>query len=297
MQRVAFIGLGNMGLPMAANLSAAGLEVHCFDLSKAAAERAAEKGCRLSASPAAASEGAEAVITMLPDNRAVTEVYLGERGLIGVLKSRPLLIDCSTIAPETARTVAGEAAAKGFEMIDAPVSGGVARASDGSLSFMIGGSAKTLARSRPLLELMGKTIIHVGPAGSGQVAKICNNMLAAVTMAATAEALALGVRNGLDPAVLSVIMQKSSGGNFFLNNWNPWPGVMPGSPASKDYAPGFQITLMLKDLGLALENARANGALTPMGAMAHSLFGLRARETGAGATDISSIQTLYLPQK
>ncbi|MFG1374931.1 3-hydroxyisobutyrate dehydrogenase [Xanthobacter oligotrophicus] len=293
MRKIAFIGLGNMGFPMAANLLRAGYDVSAYDISTATVERLAASGARGAASPRDAADGAEAIITMVPNGKVVCDLYLGADGLIAALPGRPLLIDCSTIAPETARSVAAAAASAGFAMIDAPVSGGVQRAAEGTLSFMVGGSAEALAAARELLERMGGFIVHAGGNGSGQAAKICNNMLAAVTMAGTAEVLELGLRNGLDPAVLSAIMQKSSGGNFFLDRWNPWPNVMPEAPASKGYAAGFQLSLMLKDLGLALDNARAHGAAVPLGALAQSLYAIRSKEEGAGASDFSCIQTLY----
>ncbi|QRG07885.1 3-hydroxyisobutyrate dehydrogenase [Xanthobacter dioxanivorans] len=293
MKKIAFIGLGNMGFPMAANLVRAGYEVGVYDLSADAVSRLASEGARAGRSPLDAADGADAVITMLPNGKIVCDLYLGPEGLIHALQDRPLLIDCSTIAPETARTVAAEAAAAGFSMLDAPVSGGPPRAAEGTLSFMVGGSGEALDAARPVLEKMGRFVFHAGGNGAGQAAKICNNMLAAVAMAGTAEVMELGVRNGLDPAVLSAIIQKSSGNNFVLERWNPWPGVLPEAPASKGYAPGFQLALMLKDLGLALDNARANGASVPMGALAQSLYALRSKEDGAGASDFSCIQTLY----
>lgn len=293
MSRIAFLGIGNMGFPMAANLVRAGREVHAFDISAEARQRIAALGARAAESPLAAAEGADMVITMVPNSRAVADLYLGPAGLLAKLKSRPLLVDCSTIAPDTARDIASAAAREGFTMLDAPVSGGVQRAAEGTLSFMVGGTEDALAKALPVLEQMGRFVFHAGGSGAGQAAKICNNMLAAVTMAATAEVMELGARNGLDAAVLTAIMQKSSGGNFFLERWHPWPHVLPESPSSKGYAAGFQLSLMLKDLGLALDSARANGAAVPMGALAQSLYALRSKDDGAPALDFSCIQTLY----
>ncbi len=282
-----------MGFPMAENLVRAGRQVHVFDLSSQAARRLAEAGGHAAADPRAAAEGADIVITMVPNGKVVSELYLGPNGLLATLQARPLLVDCSTIAPETARDLAAAAGRAGFAMLDAPVSGGVQRAAEGTLSFMVGGSEDALAQARPVLEQMGRFIFHAGGNGTGQAAKICNNMLAAVTMAATAEVMELGARNGLDAAVLSAIMQKSSGGNFFLDRWNPWPNVQPDAPSSHGYAAGFQLALMLKDLGLALDNARAHGSAVPLGALAQSLYAIRSKEEGASALDFSCIQTLF----
>ncbi|MBA4790767.1 MAG: 3-hydroxyisobutyrate dehydrogenase [Rhizobiales bacterium] len=293
MSRIAFIGLGNMGFPMAANLVRAGHEVRVFDLSADTVQRLAAQGAHGAESPRAAAEGADLVITMVPNGKVVSDLYLGPDGLLATLQGRPLLVDCSTIAPETARTLAAAAQAAGFAMLDAPVSGGVLRAAEGTLSFMVGGAGEALERARPVLEQMGRFVVHAGGNGAGQAAKICNNMLAAIAMAGTAEVMELGARNGLDPVVLTSIMQKSSGGNFFLERWHPWPDVLPDSPSSKGYAAGFQLALMLKDLGLALDNARAHGAAAPMGALAQSLYALRSKEEGAPALDFSCIQTLY----
>ncbi|MFG1210974.1 3-hydroxyisobutyrate dehydrogenase [Xanthobacter flavus] len=296
MSRIAFLGIGNMGFPMAANLVRAGHEVHAFDISIEARQRIAALGAQAAESPLEAAEGADMVITMVPNSRAVADLYLGPAGLLAKLQSRPFLVDCSTIAPEAARDVASAAGRAGFTMLDAPVSGGVHRAAEGTLSFMVGGTEDALAQARPVLEQMGRFVFHAGGSGAGQAAKICNNMLAAVTMAATAEVMELGARNGLDAAVLTAIMQKSSGGNFFLERWHPWPNVLPDSPSSKSYAAGFQLALMLKDLGLALDSARANGAAVPLGALAQSLYALRSKEDGAPALDFSCIQTLYTHQ-
>lgn len=296
MSRIAFLGIGNMGFPMAANLVRAGRDVHAFDLSSGALERLRALGAQAAASPLDAAEGADIVITMVPNSRAVSDLYLGPDGLLARLRCRPLLVDCSTIAPEMARQVAAEAEREGFAMLDAPVSGGVQRAAEGTLAFMVGGKDEVLERARPVLEQMGRFIFHAGGNGAGQAAKICNNMLAAVTMAATAEVMELGARNGLDPAILTAIMQKSSGGNFFLERWHPWPQVLPDSPSSNGYAAGFQLALMLKDLGLALDSARANGAAVPMGALAQSLYAIRSKEDGAPALDFSCIQTLFTRQ-
>ncbi|CCG94582.1 MULTISPECIES: 3-hydroxyisobutyrate dehydrogenase [Marinobacter] len=295
MAKITFIGLGNMGAPMAANLLKAGHDVTVFDLSKPAVEALVAEGARTADSGKAAAEGAECVITMLPAGKHVEAVYLGDDGLLAALPAGTLVIDSSTIAPETARNVAEQAAERELAFIDAPVSGGVGGAKAGTLTFICGGDASTFEKAKPILEGMGKNIFHAGPHGAGQVAKICNNMLLAILMAGTSEALALGAKNGLDPAVLSEIMKQSSGGNWALNVYNPWPGVMEGVPASREYQGGFLVNLMAKDLGLAFDNAVTNQASIPMGSLARNLFQLHAGQ-GNGELDFSSILRLYKPE-
>ncbi len=295
MAKITFIGLGNMGGPMAANLVKAGHQVTVFDLSKAAVEALVAEGAKTADTAHGAAEGAECVITMLPAGQHVEAVYLGDDGLLARLPAGTLVIDSSTIAPETARTVAEAAKAQNLEFMDAPVSGGVGGAKAGTLTFICGGDEATFNKAKPILEGMGKNIFHAGAHGSGQVAKICNNMLLAILMAGTSEALALGAKNGLDPAVLSEIMKQSSGGNWALNVYNPWPGVMEGVPASRDYQGGFLVNLMAKDLGLAFDNAVKNQASIPMGALARNLFQLHAGQ-GNGELDFSSILRLYKPE-
>ena len=295
MSTIGFIGLGNMGGPMAKNLLNAGHQVQVFDLVEASMASVVAEGGTASKSAADAVRGADLVISMLPASKHVEALYLGDSGLITQLDADTLIIDCSTIAPESARKVAAAAAEAGFDMIDAPVSGGVGGAVGGTLTFMVGGSSKALDIARPLLEIMGKNIFHAGDAGAGQVAKVCNNMLLAVLMTGTAEALQLGVNNGLDPAVLSEIMQKSSGGNWALEVYNPFPGVMPSAPASNDYAGGFLVDLMIKDLGLAMASALETGSSTPMGALARNLYVTHGAK-GNGQIDFSSIQTSFQKQ-
>ncbi|QSP93288.1 3-hydroxyisobutyrate dehydrogenase [Marinobacter salinisoli] len=295
MAKIAFIGLGNMGGPMAANLVKAGHDVTVFDLSDAAVKALEADGASSAGTARAAAGGAECVITMLPAGQHVESVYLGEGGLLAHLPEGTLVIDSSTIAPETARGVAEAARARNIPFLDAPVSGGVGGAKAGILTFICGGGEDTFNKAKPILEGMGKNIFHAGDHGSGQVAKICNNMMLAILMAGTSEALALGVKNGLDPAVLSEIMKQSSGGNWALNVYNPWPGVMDGVPASRDYQGGFLVNLMNKDLGLAFDNAVKNHAPIPMGALARNLFELHAGQ-GNGELDFSSIQRFYCPE-
>ena len=292
--KIAFIGLGNMGGGMAANQAKAGRTVTAFDLSTGALDRARAAGCTPATSVVEAVKDADVVITMLPAGPHVMKVYSEQ--VIGAAPTSALLVDCSTIDVDTARKVAALAQEAGYAFADAPVSGGTAAAEAGTLAFMVGCDEAVLARVEAALEPMSRITIRAGDHGAGQAAKICNNMLAAVTMAATAEVMELGARNGLDAAVLTAIMQKSSGGNFFLERWHPWPHVLPDSPSSKGYAAGFQLALMLKDLGLALDSARANGAAVPLGALAQSLYALRSKEAGAPALDFSCIQTLYTHQ-
>ena len=295
--KIAFIGLGNMGGPMALNLLKAGHTLSAFDLSAEACKKFAAEGLPIAKSAAETVADAEVVVSMLPASAHVEGLFLGgagKPGLLDSIKAGTLVIDSSTIAAATSRKVAEAAAAKGVAMIDAPVSGGTGGAIAGTLTFMVGGDPKDLERARPVLEKMGANIFHAGAAGAGQTAKICNNMLLGILMIGTSEALALGVANGLDAKVLSEIMRRSSGGNWALEKYNPMPGVMETSPASKNYAGGFGTDLMLKDLGLAQENATAVRAATPLGGLARSLYAAHSL-AGHGALDFSSV--LKLVQK
>lgn len=293
MTTVGFVGLGNMGGPMAANLAKAGYSVRVFDLVPALI--AGVQGASAAASAADAASDVDVFISMLPAGRHVEGLYLGANGVAELLRKDTLVIDCSTIDPGTARKVGSALAARGITMLDAPVSGGTAGAQNGTLTFIVGGSAEGLDRGRPIFQAMGANIYHAGDQGAGQIAKVCNNMLLAVLMAGTAEALALGVKNGLDPKVLSEIMQKSSGGNWALNVYNPWPGVQESSAASRGYSGGFLTDLMTKDLGLALETAMQSGSSIPMGSLARNLFTTHATLNGAGRLDFSSVQWLFAP--
>ncbi|WP_454690491.1 3-hydroxyisobutyrate dehydrogenase [Achromobacter aloeverae] len=291
MSKIAFIGLGNMGGPMALNLIKGGHDLTVYDLVPASIQAATAAGARAAASAREAVARAEVVISMLPASRHVEKLYL-EDGLLQAVDAAALVIECSTIAPDSARKVAAAAQARGIAMIDAPVSGGTGGAAAGTLTFIVGGDAAALERGRPILEKMGKNIFHAGAAGAGQVAKICNNMLLGILMAGTSEALSLGVANGLDPAVLSDIIAKSSGRNWATELYNPWPGVMPQAPASKEYAGGFGTDLMLKDLGLAAEAALSTRSATPLGELARNLYALHSAG-GHGKLDFSSIVKLY----
>jgi 3-hydroxyisobutyrate dehydrogenase len=288
MAKVAFIGLGNMGGPMAINLVKAGHEVSVFDLSEAACQQLADAGAAVAGTAADAATDVEYVLSMLPAGKHVAAVYLGEEGLLSRLTGDTTVLDCSTIDAATAREVGGAAAAAGVGFMDAPVSGGVAAAAAGTLAFMCGGPAETFEKARVILADMGKNIFHAGPAGAGQVAKGCNNMLLAIHMIGTCEALEMGARNGLDPGVLSEIMLASSGRNWSLEVYNPYPGVMENAPASNDYKPGFMVDLMVKDLGLALEIARQSEFDNPMGQLASELYTSH-QQDGNGQRDFSSI--------
>ena len=289
--KVAFIGLGNMGLPMALNLLKAGYSVTGFDLVQSQIDAFAGAGGLPEKSAALAVIDADIVISMLPASRHVESLYLGDAGILAHANPQALLIDCSTISPKVAQDVAKTAKAKGFAMIDAPVSGGTAGAQAATLTFMVGGDAKDLERARPLLEKMGKNIFHAGGNGSGQTVKVCNNMLLGIQMLGTSEALRLGIANGMDPKILSDIMTKSSGRNWALELYNPCPNVMENVPSSKNYAGGFGVDLMLKDLGLAVENAQDLNASTPLGELAHHLYELHSK-AGNGALDFSSVFNL-----
>ena len=288
MTKIAFIGLGNMGGPMTANLVKAGNQVTVFDLVQEQVDKAVAAGAQSAESSRAACADVDVVISMLPAGRHVESVFLGDDGLINQLSDSALILDCSTIDADTARKVAAAAAENGIAMMDAPVSGGVAAAAAGTLSFMCGGDAEAFARAKPVLAGMGKNIFHAGDNGAGQLAKICNNMLLSVLMTGTSEALKLGADNGLDPKVLSEIMLASSGRNWSLEVYNPYPGVMENAPASNDYQPGFMVDLMLKDLGLAIETAIKSGSSVPMGSAARSLYMSHGRK-GNGKKDFSSI--------
>jgi len=292
-QTIAFIGLGNMGLPMAANLAKAGHRVTAFDLSVDAVAKARAQGLQVAASAAEAVEGADVAVSMLPASKHVESLFLGADGLLARLARGALVIDCSTIAPAAAKKVAQEAAARGLSMIDAPVSGGTAGATAGTLTFIVGGDAAALERARPVLQAMGRNIFHMGDAGAGQVAKLCNNMALGVIMAVTGEALALGVAHGLDARVLSQMMAVSTGRSWATEVCNPWPGVLENTPASRGYSGGFGSDLMLKDMGLAVEAAMGIGATIPLGELARNLYAMN-RQAGRGGLDFSSVVKLLV---
>lgn len=286
MARVAFIGLGNMGGGMAANLAKAGHDVRAFDLSQDALDKAKAAGCLPVASAAEAVEGAEAIVTMLPAGSHVEGVY--NDAVFGRAQPSAILIDCSTIDVATARRVAEAAAAKGLTAVDAPVSGGIAAANGGTLTFMVGGSAEGFDRAQPYLAQMGKAVIHAGASGSGQAAKMANNMLLGATMIATCEAFRLAERLGLNPQTFYDISSVSSGQSWSMTSYCPVPGVGPETPADRDYQGGFAAALMLKDLRLAMQAAAEAGASTPLGAHAAQLYEAFVAD-GHGGTDFSGI--------
>jgi 3-hydroxyisobutyrate dehydrogenase len=287
MARIAFIGLGNMGGGMAANLAKAGHDVRAFDLSEDALLRAEARGCARAGSAAEAVEEAAAVITMLPAGKHVREVY--ESAVIGTAPGSAILIDCSTIDVATAREEIEKARASSYAMVDAPVSGGIAAAEAGSLTFMVGGTDEAFERARPFLELMGKAVIHAGIPGSGQAAKICNNMLLGASMVATCETFVMARKLGLDLQTFFDISSKASGQNWSMTSYCPVPGVGPETPADRDYEGGFAAALMLKDLRLAMEAAQSVDAYTPMGAEAETLYARFAEALGGGRKDFSGI--------
>jgi len=288
MARIGFIGLGNMGLPMALNLLKAGHAVRGFDVSKAQVDKLAAGGGTPATNVAAAATGADVVITMLPAGKQVDEVYRGDKGVLSVAGSGALLIDSSTIDVQTARTVAAAAEKNGLAMLDAPVSGGVGGATAGTLTFMVGGSADAFARAKPILEAMGKTIVHAGGAGNGQAAKICNNMILGVSMIAVSEAFVLAETLGLDAQKLFDISSKSSGQCWSLTSYCPVPGPVPSAPSNRDYQAGFTAAMMLKDLKLSQEAAQASGAATRLGAEAAAIYD-RYVGSGNAGKDFSGI--------
>ena len=291
--KIGFLGLGNMGGPMAHNLLKAGHQLTVFDLSEAAVANLVAAGA--SAAPSIAElarSDLQMIITMLPAAAHVKSVYLGEDGLLANVAPQVRLIDSSTIDPMSAREVAAAAAQKGNRMIDAPVSGGTGGATAGTLTFMVGGEQADFDAALPVLQAMGKNIVHCGPGGNGQVAKVANNMLLAITMIGTAEAMNLGVSLGMDPSVLAGIINTSSGRNWSSDTYNPYPGVMDNVPASRGYSGGFGSDLMLKDLGLATEAAKQARQPVMLGSLAQQLYQTFSSQ-GDGALDFSAIIKLY----
>jgi 3-hydroxyisobutyrate dehydrogenase len=288
MAEIGFIGVGNMGTPMVRNLLKAGHRVAAFDIAPAALEMAKAAGAVAATGIREAVQDVEVVISMLPAGENVRAVYLGEEGVIAAVNAATLLIDCSTIDVDTARAVSQTAAEHGLEMLDAPVSGGVAGAEAATLTFMVGGTETAFARAEPILRAMGKTIVHAGPAGNGQAAKICNNMILGISMIAVCEALLLAERLGLETQKLFDISSKSSGQCWALTSYCPVPGPVPTSPANRGYKPGFTAAMMLKDLRLAQQAAQVTGAATPLGAEAAALYTLFCN-AGNSALDFSGI--------
>ena len=291
MEKIGFIGLGNMGMPMAQNLISNGIKVKGFDVSEEILKQASENKIEVCSDTLQASKEIDVLITMLPNGEAVSSIFNSE-SLLENIDPSILIIECSTINPKTSKELSLKASSLDLEMIDAPVSGGVKGAEEASLTFMVGGSVESVKKAKPILSMMGKNIFHAGDSGSGQIAKLCNNMLLAIHMSGTAEAISIGVKSGLDPSVLSKIMSKSSGGNWSLDKYNPYPGVMIESPASKDYQGGFLNKLMIKDLNLAKELAQDSKTETPMGDSARKLYD-ELIEQGLEDLDFSSVQKLF----
>ena len=288
--KVAFVGLGNMGGGMAANLVKAGHDVNAFDLSPEALTRARDNGCAVFTSVREAVVGVDAVVSMLPNGKIVASVF--ENDILGHAPTGTILLDCSTIDVGTARSVTADAVAAGYDMVDAPVSGGIAAANGGTLTFMVGGTDAAFARAEPILAAMGKAVIHAGASGAGQAAKICNNMLLGASMIATCETFAMAEKLGLDLQTFYDISSKASGQNWSMTSYCPVPGVGPTTPADNDYQGGFATALMLKDLKLAMEAASLAGADVPMGVRAAELYA-QFDAAGNGGLDFSAIiQTL-----
>jgi len=294
--KIAFIGLGNMGGPMAHNLVKAGFSVCVFDLVQSTMDALEQAGATQAGSAIEVVKDADVVISMLPAGKHVEALYAAQGGIDQHLKANTLVIDSSTIDAATAKKVAAHLATKNIKFIDAPVSGGVAGATAGTLTFIVGGAADDYAQALPVLQVMGKNIFHAGEVGAGQVAKICNNMLLSVLMLGTSEALQMAIDNGLDPKVMSDIMLQSSGRNWTLELYNPCPDVMPNVPSSNNYQGGFMVDLMKKDLGLAMDTGIKSQSSTPMGALAQSLYTIHSQQ-GNGQLDFSSIFNLFSKQE
>ena len=286
--KIAFIGLGNMGAPMARNLLKAGYQLQLFDLNTTVLAELAALGGRISESPKHAAQGSDLVITMLPAAAHVRSVYLGDDGVLAGIATGVPAVDCSTIDPQTIRDIAAAAAKQGVVLGDAPVSGGTGGAQAGTLTFMVGASAEHFDVLKPVLARMGKNIVHCGDVGTGQIAKICNNMLLGISMIGVAEAMALGNSLGIDTGILANIINSSTGRCWSSEIYNPWPGVVETAPASRGYTGGFGADLMLKDLGLATEAARAVRQPVILGALAQQLYQAMSQR-GDGGKDFSAV--------
>ncbi|MFJ3044729.1 3-hydroxyisobutyrate dehydrogenase [Herbaspirillum chlorophenolicum] len=292
-RKIAFIGLGNMGGPMAANLVRKGFDVTGFDIFQEALARLAQAGGKTAGSAGEAARGADVVITMLPTGEHVHAAYAGEKGILAMAHDAAVLVDCSTVAPDVPRNIAEAAAAqgRGLAMLDAPVSGGTSGAAAGTLTFIVGGEAGVLEKTRGVFDAMGRKVFHAGAIGAGQLVKLCNNMLLGVLTIGTCEALRLGIKNGLDPKVLTEIMCQSSGQNVVLQTYSPCPGVMENVPSARGYAGGFATDLMLKDLRLASDLAQQSEVRAPLGQIVKALYELH-QSRGSGPLDHSSVFNL-----
>jgi 3-hydroxyisobutyrate dehydrogenase len=289
--RVALVGIGNMGKPMGRNLLRAGHRVTGYDLVPEAVAYLVEQGGKGASSAVEATKGAEIVMTMLPTSEHVRDVYLGAGGLLDAVPQGTLFMDSSTISISVTRDLAAEVKKRGSKMIDAPVSGGTHGADAATLTFMVGGDAEDVEKARPLMQAMGRNIVHAGPSGAGQTAKICNNMLSGICMLGCVEALTLGVANGLDPKVLSDIMRTSSGTNFALQQLNPYPGVMENAPSSRGYTGGFRTEFQLKDMRLAVQLANESHTIATLGEIACNMYALHC-DAGYAKHDYSSIMLM-----
>lgn len=288
MTKLAFIGLGNMGSGMCANLAGGGFDVTAFDLSEEAVKKAVGAGAKAAATVPDAVRDVDVVVTMLPAGRHVHSVYFGDDGVAANAKPGTLFLDCSTIAVEEARDAARKAEAAGFSYMDAPVSGGVAAAEGGTLTFMVGGPDEGFQRARPILEKMGKNVFHAGGPGNGQVAKIANNMLLGISMIGTCEAFNLAEKLGLDAQTFFDISSTASGQCWSMTSYCPAPGPVPNAPSNRDYQPGFAVAMMLKDLMLALSSADSAGANIPLGRHAEDIYA-RLDEDGYAGLDFSGV--------
>ncbi len=291
--KIGFVGLGHMGNPMCRNLLKHGHRLKVHDLVPDLVHKLAELGCEAATSAADCARGVEVFITMLPSSPHVRSVYTAEYGVLAEVAPGTLLVDCSTIDPITAREVAMDAKARACALVDAPVSGGVAGAEAGSLTFMVGGEAKEVEAVKPVLQCMGKNIVHCGASGNGQVAKICNNLMLAIEMIGTAEGMALAAKLGMDPKVFASIVNTSSGRCWSSDTYNPYPGVLEGVPAARGYSGGFSSSLMLKDVSLAMDAARAAAQPVLLGALAQQIYQKHAVD-GHAAQDFSSVIKQYL---
>lgn len=290
--RIAFVGLGNMGAPMARNLLKAGHELHLFDLNTTVLAELAELGGQIALSPRDAAAQGDLVITMLPAAAHVRSVYLNEEGVLAGIRAGTPAVDCSTIDPQTAREISVAAAKQGIDLGDAPVSGGTGGAQAGTLTFMVGATPALFATLKPVLEQMGRNIVHCGEVGTGQIAKICNNLLLGISMIGVAEAMALGDALGIDTGVLAGIINSSTGRCWSSDTYNPWPGIVETAPASRGYSGGFGAELMLKDLGLATEAAKQARQPVVLGAVAQQLYQAMSLR-GDGGLDFSAIVKSY----
>ena len=293
--KIGVIGLGHMGNPMARTLQKAGHTLRVYDVVPDLLKKLVDQGCEAASSPADACKGVDLVLTMLPSSPHVRSVYQGDNGVLSGVKAGTLLIDSSTIDPHTAREVAMFARAKGCPMVDAPVSGGVGGAEAGTLTFMVGGEAADYETAKPVLQAMGKNIVHCGGPGNGQVAKICNNMMLAIEMIATSEGMSLAAKLGMDPKIFAGIVNTSSGRCWSSDTYNPYPGVLDNVPASRGYAGGFGADLMLKDLTLVTDAAKAAKQPVMLGALAQQIYQKHSVD-GHGGKDFSSVILQYMKQ-